>query len=132
MPTIVELLEENTALRMRLEDLEKDRAVHLNRLDANTIALKKCGDIILEQEVHVGNLDAEIEELDYSLRQQIAKRDARIVALRDALKQISRRGCGLQGLIEDGASDEKIAEYWANNVHYRIQLAYKALEEDGN
>lgn len=130
MPSIIELLEENTELRQHLEDLRLERTDHLNRLQVNAIALEKCGKIILEQEAVTVNLDAEIEELDYTLRQQIAKRDARIVVLRDALKQIARNGYGLQGLIEDGSSDERIAEYWASEANGRTQLARKALEED--
>lgn len=47
--------------------------------------------------------------------------------LREALEQIARAKYGLQGLLEDGESDEAITRYWADLAHSYERIARAAL-----
>ena len=50
--------------------------------------------------------------------------------LREALERIKANRYGLQSLIEDGADEKTIAEYWANTVMEYQQIARAALAGD--
>ena len=47
--------------------------------------------------------------------------------LREALEQIARTKYGLQGLLEDGESDQEIARYWSDLAHSYERIARAAL-----
>lgn len=48
-------------------------------------------------------------------------------ALVEALRRIAAPGHGLQGLLEDGASDAEIAEYWSKQALRFQSIAREAL-----
>ena len=71
------------------------------------------------------------------LREAVQDRDGviemillRELRLREALERIKANRYGLQSLIEDGADEKTIAEYWANTVMEYQQIARAALAGD--
>jgi hypothetical protein len=57
----------------------------------------------------------------------IRDQHAEIAQLLEALEQIARPGYGLQGLLEDDATDEEICRYWADGVERLKEIASAAL-----
>jgi hypothetical protein len=54
--------------------------------------------------------------------------DAEIERLRAALQRVAMPGYGLQGLIEDGATDEEQHRYWVDRCGSMRAIARRALE----
>lgn len=50
-----------------------------------------------------------------------------VTALVEALRAITAPGYGLQGLLEDGASDAEVAEYWCKKAQRQQAIARAAL-----
>lgn len=84
--------------------VEMDRHKLLEHIDA------------LEEELRLANVHAWAEEAE----------NAR---LRAALEQIAAPSFGLQGLVEDGASEHEISEYHASEWLRMQRIAREALEE---
>jgi hypothetical protein len=68
--------------------------------------------------------EEEVRRLDAAL-QSSSRREAAAVG---ALREIEAQRYGLQGLLEDGASEEDIQQYWANLVFQLQSIARSALQ----
>ena len=95
---------------------------------------------------HAANLADRIEELEAEnkrLRLEVAhandtagaaiertkELEAKLEKTMEALIKIAGHGYGLQGLLEDGASDSEIADYWMREVGRRQAIAKAILAE---
>ena len=72
----------------------------------------------------------EARDIAFEAADYIEALEAENARLREALERIAAHGYGLQSLVEDGASDTEIADYWMSEVGRRRHIARAALHLD--
>lgn len=77
---------------------------------------------------------AERDSMMDTINELLAERDAqaaKIVRLREALRDIARDDVGLQNLIDDGVYEEtETSRYYAQGISWRRKRAYAALTQE--
>lgn len=70
---------------------------------------------------------AVVREAAERYKSELTALKAKLDVAVEALNEIAKSGYGLQGLIEDKASDDEIANYWATECQARQAIAHKTI-----